>query len=235
MKSFSLIMLAKDEDKEFIAIEKICYEYNINIEVACSLCDLFDMLAIKKYDFLVLDDKLFPVEADLLYIFERKNFFVPNVILLSNKKIELKDGNIVKFRRMHIDKLEEYILDVIRNYTTPVQENLTTKNRVYIELCNLGFNQKYKGFNYLLEIINKILNTEDSIKSFRKYIYPYIASLYCVTEESVERDVRNLLKIIYKKFAFRKKINFNDRQQSPTTRNIVNTLILYLKSNIEVA
>ena len=95
-------------------------------------------------------------------------------------------------------------------------------------------NQKYKGFRYLSDTIYKVIMDENMGKSFKKYIYPYIASLYAVKEASVERDVRNFLSKNFERNEFKEIINFNENHFAPTTRNIVNALINYIKKEIQI-
>ena len=58
---------------------------------------------------------------------------------------------------------------------------------------DLGIDDKYLGFYYLVSIEEKLLNDKRDFKSFYKDIYPEIALQYNKNACTIERNIRHLI------------------------------------------
>jgi len=61
------------------------------------------------------------------------------------------------------------------------------------QIKDLGINDKYLGFYFLVSIENILLNENEQINSFYKDIYPRVAKEYDKRECTIERDIRHLI------------------------------------------
>ena len=72
-----------------------------------------------------------------------------------------------------------------------------TPNSYFLKkrMTDLGITQNYKGYYYLLEILNIIINEERVVRCFSKEIYPILAKKYAIKGSTIERDIRNIIKV----------------------------------------
>lgn len=61
------------------------------------------------------------------------------------------------------------------------------------QIKDLGIDDNYMGFYFLVSIEEMLLNSEREIKSFYKDIYPEVAKIYDKNDCSIERDIRHLI------------------------------------------
>jgi len=61
------------------------------------------------------------------------------------------------------------------------------------QIKDLGIEDKYIGFYFVVSIEELLLNATYEIKSFYKDVYPKIAKLYEKNDCSIERDIRHLI------------------------------------------
>ncbi|MCM1133333.1 MAG: sporulation initiation factor Spo0A C-terminal domain-containing protein [Ruminococcus flavefaciens] len=96
-------------------------------------------------------------------------------------------------------------------------------------LIDLGFPNHTKGFYFLCLCIEKIIDEPEMFNNFSKLLYPFIREKTNSSEAWIERSIRNLSKIIFKKG-----ITFDNY---PDEKNLSNkTLVklladLYCKAN----
>lgn len=210
-------------------------ELNCGINVLTTLYNMSDVVestAIYGYDVLVLDSKAYPINEDILSLFKKKAYYTPRVIVLADKA-ESKKSDFAKFcgyddLSIICSTLEE--LKAKKESEFPFNNTLLRESIASI-LANAGLNQKYKGFRYLTDIVYRIIHVDNVCKSFKKAIYPHVGRLYNTSPESIERDVRNIINISRKYDNFLDTINFNENY-NPTTRNVVNHLVMHVKSLI---
>ena len=65
---------------------------------------------------------------------------------------------------------------------------------VYEVLKNLCVTPNYTGYRYLIDTVDLILAEDTDNVSLTKYIYPVIGKKYSVSENSVERSIRTVIK-----------------------------------------
>jgi len=226
------ILLFADKTSELSFIEDYCKEHYIKFLQLDKLSELLMSVQENRFDVLIIDDKIFPIKTDLLTIFSRRGFYVSNIIVYTNKKI---DYNCVLCKNPTdlTNKLRD-ILDSI-NGVRPFIVNLDIYSKITEILNYLGINNKYKGCKYLIEILNRMILSDLNCISFKKTIYPFVASLYSVSEDSVERDVRNVLLKAITNYKFKEQLEFDDKIYRNTTRNIINSLLIYVKNNLNNA
>ena len=58
---------------------------------------------------------------------------------------------------------------------------------------DIGFCSKYKGYYFLIYMVDVVLKSK--VRSFSKELYPQVAVVFNVRECSIERDIRNLIKV----------------------------------------
>lgn len=61
-----------------------------------------------------------------------------------------------------------------------------------------GVNKKYQGFDYIVYGMEVLLNNQNSLEYVTKNLYPDIAKKFNTSWKCVERDIRTIVKIIWK-------------------------------------
>ena len=61
------------------------------------------------------------------------------------------------------------------------------------QIMDLGIDDKYIGFYFLVSIEDYLLKQNVEIKSFYKDVYPKIAKMYDKNDCTIERDIRHLI------------------------------------------
>ena len=64
---------------------------------------------------------------------------------------------------------------------------------VYGVIRRLGVTSKYKGYYYLAEAVNMVMEQKDRHIRITKDIYPYLARKYITTPSNIERDIRTVI------------------------------------------
>lgn len=197
-----------------------------------TMSDAVEASAMYGYDMLIVDSNTYPICEDMLSLFKKQTFYIPLIFVLSNnyKSIQSKYAVYVGFD--DLTAISECIskLKMQKESPYPFSDSFM-RDSISRILLKLGFNPKYKGFKYLTEMIYRIISVDNVSKSYKKAIYPFIARLYNTSPESVERDVRNIINIGTKNSFLLNSINFNP-SFNPTTRNVVNHLVLHVTSLI---
>ncbi len=65
------------------------------------------------------------------------------------------------------------------------------------QIKDLGIEDKYLGFYFIVSIEDMLLNDNVEINSFYKDVYPKIAKIYERNECTIERDIRHLINQIW--------------------------------------
>jgi len=72
--------------------------------------------------------------------------------------------------------------------------NKISKCKFIIKQINeLGIEDKYMGYYFLISIEDYLLKQNVEIKSFYKDVYPKIAKIYDKNDCTIERDIRHLI------------------------------------------
>lgn len=72
--------------------------------------------------------------------------------------------------------------------------DIISSNKYFIKcLLDLGINNNYTGYFYLIFILDLLINEELVVKSFNKEIYPLVAIEFNKTTCTIERNIRNLI------------------------------------------
>ena len=218
----SVLLITKQNEVLTTHLEEICYNKNLTLAKLYNISDGISAVNEFRYGLLIIDTKHYQIGLDMLSLFKRKDFYVPSVILVSEKNLEIADDNVDVVKRNDLDKMSELITDNLNKTSCkfPLGQVPYIRTTIEKQLTLFGFSRRYKGFDYMADIIMKILNNTNSKISFKKYIYPYISSLYNVSEESVERDIRNLISKMQPSHFFSFKL---------TTKNVVTALVCYIK------
>ena len=91
-------------------------------------------------------------------------------------------------------------------------------------LISIGVTPKYTGFSYIKEIVLYSIITGDVHSTLSREVYPIIAARHRTTPESVERNIRNSIKVACDSDAFKE--NLSDLLGTrPTNRNFLSFLI----------
>ena len=223
------ILLFTDNINQFSYLNSFCAENEIKLSHLTNLAELIEDVFHTRYDVLVIDDRLFPTSSNLLSIFSKHIFYVPNVIVKTRQKL---DCNCITCYRS--EDIIYNLKNIFNNkeYVQPFIADINHYTKVIDIVNHLGINSKYKGYKYLIDILDRMLTNGFTSVSFKKYVYPYVASLYSVSEDSVERDVRNILLKAINTKKFKDAINFDEQNFGFTTRNIINCLLIYIKKNL---
>ena len=73
-------------------------------------------------------------------------------------------------------------------------QQVATENLFFVSKLNeLGINNKYTGYYYLIKIYEIIINGEKEVKSYSREIFPIVAKQYNKKANTVERNIRVLI------------------------------------------
>ena len=216
-----LLITQKNEDLASY-IEEICFNQNLTLFKLYNIVDGISAINESRYSIVIIDIKYFKAIVEIFSLFKRKNFYVPYIILISEQELEIYDENVGIVKRTELYKLSELIAENIEKDFSNFANTQNSFLRTTVEkmLGYLGFSRRYKGFDYMTETVIRIINNSQCKNSFKKYIYPHISVLYNVSEQSIERDIRNLISKI------NPNNNFNFKH---TTKNIVNSVVYQVK------
>ena len=132
-----------------------------------------------------------------------------------------------------LKQLELFIQKIIKNQhiATQHQTSKLLHRLVSMELIKLDISTKYIGFNYLVGVLVNTLSNNFYANSYID-LFTNIASENLETIDTVERDVRHMLRTTWKNST-----KFRDTLQSyninkPNAKNILQAIIKYFKKII---
>ena len=225
-----VLFLGKSNAEYNKRIEDIARKHKFVLMTAYQMCTMIELASLYPFKILIIDGENFFVDEDFLQLFTHRLHFVPNVLVLDNKIRNFTSSHIICCNKDD-ENLDNLILETVNNKDSALAELsvpffLKAINEL---LMGLGFNPKYKGYRYLGDIIYRMMKCEPVTYSFDKNLYPYIAKMYNVTKDSVERSLRNILKIAIKQEDIKEKIQFPSNRRQ-TTRNILHCLVRYCEN-----
>lgn len=100
------------------------------------------------------------------------------------------------------------------------------------QLDNLGIYRRYTGYYLLVEMMHILINEERKIVSFSKEVYPQIAKKYGKSDCTVERNIRNLIKMCWCEEMMNKLNTFYPEGELPTCREFVYLIRNYIISQL---
>lgn len=204
-------------------LEEVCRDKNLLITQAYNFCDMVDKLATYRYSIIFIDNSSFPASDDVLDLLKLKNYYVPFVVVLNRTPLPFNALNVLCVNPenyLDLDKAVDYCKANDKSQSFLYSESFLQET-ISDNLIKLGFSRKYKGFAFLSSIIYRLFTNENSINSLRNSVYPFVASLYGVTETSIERDVRNLLKNTYRMATDDSVLKEKLGNNKPTCKNII--------------
>lgn len=101
-------------------------------------------------------------------------------------------------------------------------------------LLEEGVSLKYTGYDYVVRAVYLVMEKEDRMRSLGKEIYQPIATEYCVSRESVEKDIRKIRDVL----CFDRNGHFLTRVQGGTFHRIpypgemIELIALHLKKKL---
>lgn len=220
------VLLATNINEDTSFIEELCFKHNYGLTKLYNICDIITAVSEYNYQLLILDYEHYFNHLEILSLFKRKNYFVNDIILLTEENNLQLNTEFKQFCKYDIKSLKDYFESINKN-CIEYENNSFLINCIEQQLIMLGFLTKYKGFDYMVEIVALILKKQNNKKSFRKYVYPFISNLFNVTSASVERDIRNLIGKNDLKMTLLK--TYFDQNTKPTTRNTISAIILHMK------
>lgn len=218
----------------FNNLEAVCKDKGLLITQAYNFCDTVDKLATYRYSIIFIDNCSFPANDDVLNLLKLKNYFVPFAVVLNKTPIPVNALNVLCVNPenyLELDKAIDYCRSHDKSQSFLYSESFLQET-ISNNLMKLGFLQKYKGFAFLSSSIYRLLTNENSINSLRSSVYPFVSSLYGVSEMSVERDIRNILKNTYNVAKGDSYLKQKLGSNKPTSKNIIIIVLNEVKSLI---
>lgn len=229
-----VLFMTKTNDLVVEDLKNECIYRKIVPTTTNSFSEMMQATTFSKFEAIVIDADCFYIDDDILSVFDTRIYFIPTIIVFSKKNRYFSNSNVVCINKKSKEEFFSYLFAGFSKDISPMAQysNTILHDNIVEELTTIGVNPKYKGFNFIVDIINRVILLNDFPKSLNKSIFPYIARLHNTTPACVERDIRNLLQISYSIEGFAEKINFNEELYSPTTNNLLNALTLYIKGLI---
>lgn len=102
-------------------------------------------------------------------------------------------------------------------------------NRFFrMQLIYLGLNRKYTGFYYLVELLHLTVNLDLKSDSYYKEVYPIIGEYFDVSDKTIERNIRYILKMCWNEQMATKLRAFWIKDRCPTCRKFILILRDYI-------
>lgn len=102
------------------------------------------------------------------------------------------------------------------------------KKKIISELKNIGYDMRYKGTLYLIEVIFQVyLNSELLIDNLQKDVYPILSKIYHKTINNIKCNINNATEAMYYNCDSKKLkeyFNFYD-DVKPTTKTVIYTIL----------
>lgn len=176
----------------FYKLEK----FNIKLSVIDSISNLIKVAKEQPKHFFLIDTKAISqtILADIINtnLINSKNC----IVILNDEQLsyELKNQNMFCVKRNDFLKKIEDITNLIKNFNSPASIRMinSPKKRIYNLLLNEGYNMRFNGFNYLLELIELALEDFSNIDTIMTKGYKLVALKYNTTPSCVERAIRHL-------------------------------------------
>lgn len=107
----------------------------------------------------------------------------------------IKEQNIISFKKQDILLKTDKIINLLECYKKPSKKPLEHQtNRIFKLLSQDGFNMRYSGFFYLLDLIDLGAKDFSNIENLMTKGYFSVALKYKTTPSCVERSIRHLKK-----------------------------------------
>ena len=106
------------------------------------------------------------------------------------------------------------------------------KKEAYKLVRQLGITGRYKGYKYLCEAILLAISLDNDEFYVTKDIYPVIARKYKVKPESVEHDIRTVIKVMWEQY--RSQLNSVvgfELPDKPTNLDLIDMLSFYIRES----
>lgn len=84
-------------------------------------------------------------------------------------------------------------MTVKRRFKELIKDDYFVRKR----LIELGITEIYKGYYFLVDILSYLINTNNSVRSFSTEIYPIVAKKFNISECIIERDIRNVINVLW--------------------------------------
>ena len=113
-----------------------------------------------------------------------------------------------------------------------MEYNMTAKSVLH----QLGIGMSYSGYNYILYAIKLIEQDEELLTSITKILYIDIAKEFTTSQSCVERNIRKVIEVIWKKDDFndviiRKIFGQRYLTRKPSNKEFLELLYEYINSN----
>ena len=113
-------------------------------------------------------------------------------------------------------------------FTKKISKSYYIKKRVY----DLGITDNYIGYYYLIDILDIIINKQKSIRCFSKEVYPNLAEKYNTNDCTIERNIRNIIKVNWEINLKHKLKNFWRDNSRPTCCKFIYIVKNYVLSDL---
>jgi len=218
-------VIIADDNKEFsnILYDYLSDQKDIVVTgIANNGVEVLKLIEEKKPDLVILD-MIMPI-LDGLGVLERLNTInldpMPHIIVSSaighdkiTKKALALGADYYVLKPFNMDILVERIRDIINNSTCNIniKETLTYHDKpevninksqpidMIIQITNImheiGIPPHLKGYIYLREAINMLVNDIELLSSITKKLYPLLGEKFNTTDSRIERAMRNAIEV----------------------------------------
>ncbi len=112
-------------------------------------------------------------------------------------------------------------------------EDLVAHNYYVIAKMNeLGITNQYTGFYFLVDILDQLINESKVVRSFSREVYPMLAKKYDKNDCTIERDIRNIINVLWDYRLKNKLVMFWSREEKPSCCEFIYIIKNYLVMDI---
>ena len=112
----------------------------------------------------------------------------------------------------------------IERYDGIVSSNYYIKE----SMSELGITKQYTAYYFLVDILDILINESRIVRSFYKEVYPIVAKKYHKNDCSIERDIRNMIKVTWDIRLKNKLSQFWNKERRPSCCEFIYLVKNYL-------
>ncbi len=100
------------------------------------------------------------------------------------------------------------------------------------KMRELGITDQYTGFYFLVDILDQLINESKVVRSFSREVYPMLAKKYHKNDCTIERDIRNIINVLWD-YRLKSKLSlFWQKNEKPSCCEFIYIIKNYLVMNI---
>lgn len=203
MTNLSSAILLTNQDYSYASsLKRILKDNNYELVYASKLEKLIDLAIINGQSLVFIDNCFSRYKSLFKYFLQRSECFKNHVIIFLDddiKKYEnsVNNVNIFALDKNKIESSTPHILQAatLSNPVTKKVDCAKLNNDLINYLLKIGFNPKFKGFDYIKRLITiSAAQNNFTLSCLQKSVFPKLAIIFNKPVVNIERNIRSAIK-----------------------------------------